>query len=332
MDEAFTLIRDDDGGLDQATPASAPDDSDLLDAYSAAVTGAVDKVAPAVVHLQAGGQGSGSGVIFTPDGFVLTNSHVVHGAQKVEATLSDGRALQAYPVGDDPDTDLALLQLHAPGLAWAGLGASDRVRVGQIAIAIGNPLGFQCTVTAGVVSALGRSLRTQNGRLIDDVVQTDAALNPGNSGGPLVTTRGDIIGINTAIIRGAQGICFAIASNMARYVVAELIRHGRIRRSYIGVAGQNVPIPRRLARAHELELPSGILVVSIEERSPAAAAGLRDGDVIVALAGEPVAGIDELHRHLTDERIGAATTVIVLRGVQRHQLTVVPAESPRSSP
>ena len=326
MDEFFTLIRDDDGGLDQATPASAPDDSDLLDAYSAAVTGAVDKVAPAVVHLQAGGQGSGSGVIFTPDGFVLTNSHVVHGAPKVEATLSDGRVLQAYPVGDDPDTDLALLRLHAPGLAWADLGASDRVRVGQIAIAIGNPLGFQCTVTAGVVSALGRSLRTQNGRLIDDVVQTDAALNPGNSGGPLVSTRGEIIGINTAIIRGAQGICFAIASNMARYVVPELIRHGRIRRSFIGVAGQTVPLARRTVRFHGLSQESGVRIMSIEPGSPAERADLLTGDVIVALDDEPVGAIDALHRRLTAERVGRPCRLTILRRTDKRTHEIVPSE------
>ena len=331
MDADFTLIRDDDGGLDRAA-AGAPDDADLLDAYSAAVTGAVDKVAPAVVHLQVGGaagqaaQGSGSGVIFTPDGFLLTNSHVVHGASRIEAPLPDGRALQAYPVGDDPDTDLALLRLHAPGLAWAGLGPSDRLRVGQIAIAIGNPLGFQCTVTAGVISALGRSLRSRPGRLIDDVVQTDAALNPGNSGGPLVTARGEIIGINTAIIRGAQGICFAIASNMVRFVVAELIRHGRIRRSYIGVAGQTVPLARRTVRFHGLSQESGVRILSIEPGSPAERADLLTGDVIVALDEEPIGAIDALHRRLTAERVGRPCRLTILRRTDKKAVEIVPSE------
>ena len=307
-------------------------DAVLLDAYSLAVIQAVEAVGPAVVKIDIERRGGGSGFIFTPDGFVLTNSHVVSEAQRITATLVDGRAYRADLVGDDPDTDLAVLRIDSPQASWASLGDSRAIRVGQVAIAVGNPYGFQHTVTAGVVSALGRSLRARSGRLMDDIIQTDAALNPGNSGGPLVTTRGEVIGVNTATILPAQGLCFAIASNTVRFVASRLIRDGRIRRSYIGVAGQNVPIPRRLARAHELELSSGVLVVSIEERSPAAAAGLRDGDVIVELAGEPVAGIDELHRHLTDERIGAATTLTVLRGVERRQLTVVPAESPRSSP
>jgi len=326
MDESFTLIRDDDGSLDQATPASASDDSDLLDAYSAAVTGAVDKVAPAVVHLQAGGQGSGSGVIFTPDGFVLTNSHVVHGAQKVEATLSDGRVLQAYPVGDDPDTDLALLQLHAPGLAWAGLGASDRVRVGQIAIAIGNPLGFQCTVTAGVVSALGRSLRTQNGRLIDDVVQTDAALNPGNSGGPLVSSKGEVVGINTAIIAGAQGICFAVSSNTARYVLSQILRHGRVRRAFIGVAAQTLPLPRRMQRALEIEQAAGVIVTGVEAGGPAEKAGLKPRDIVIALDGTPVTGADDLVRLLGGERIDTAVALTAISGGRLKTVAVTPIE------
>lgn len=321
-----------------ATLAETASDGALLDAYSRAVAGAVDRVAPAVVHLQArrrgnGGKaempaGAGSGVIFTPDGFVLTNSHVVHGASAIEATLTDGRTLPAYLVGDDPDTDLALLRVHADQLAHAELGDSAKIRVGQLAVAIGNPFGFQATVTAGVVSALGRSLRSRTGRLIDDIVQTDAALNPGNSGGPLVNAAGEIVGINTAIIPMAQGICFAIASNTARFVVSELMRHGQVRRSYIGVAGQTVPLPRRLVRHHELSVEAGARVMSVEPGSPAAKAGLLSGDIIVGLAGEPVTGVDALHRLMTADRIGERLPLAVLRLTRKLALEIEPAARP----
>jgi S1-C subfamily serine protease len=303
-------------------------DEDLLDAYSKAVTRAVEAVGPAVVKIEAQ-RGAGSGVVFTPDGLVLTNSHVVHTATRATITLPDGSSYRADPVGDDPDTDLAVLRMTMPAgssTAWAQFGDSRALRVGQIAIAIGNPYGFHHSVTAGVVSALGRSLRAKSGRLIDDIVQTDAALNPGNSGGPLVTTRGDVIGINTATILPAQGLCFAIASNTARFVASRLIRDGRIRRSYIGIAGQNVPIPRVQARANQLAVSSGVLVISSEAGSPAAMAGVRNGDVIFAFAGDIVGGLDDLHRRLTDERIGVATALGILRGGRRRQLTVVPTE------
>ncbi len=331
MDEALLFLSDDTDSSVSPTASAVADDV-LLDAYSRAVTGAVEKVAPAVLHLQArrGGDresaGSGSGFLFTPDGFVLTNSHVVQGAAAIEATLTDGRMLQAYSVGDDPETDLAVLRLHAPNLSHAALGDSRAIRVGQLVVAIGNPFGFQASVTAGVVSALGRSLRTQSGRLIDDVVQTDAALNPGNSGGPLVTAAGAAIGINTAIIRMAQGICFAIASNTARFVVGELIRHGRIRRSHIGVAGQNVPLARRIVRFHGLAGESGVRVASVEPGSPAAQAGIEPGDVIVGFDSAPVGGIDDLHRRLTAERVGTPCRIEILRRAEKRVLVVVPAE------
>ena len=305
------------------------DDGDLLDAYSSAVISAVEAVGPAVVKIDLP-RGGGSGVVFTPDGFILTNSHVVDAANHVKVTLPDGRSMRGDLIGRDAATDLAVIRVDGSGvppLAWAALGDSRAVRVGQVAIAIGNPYGFHHSVTSGVVSALGRSLRSQSGRLVDDVIQTDASLNPGNSGGPLVTTRGEVIGINTAMILPAQGLCFAIASNTARFVASRLIRDGRVRRSYIGVGGQNAPIPRAVARAHRLAVSSGVMVASVEAGSPAAAGGLRDGDIILAFAGSPIAAIDDLHRHLTEDRIGVAATVTILRGLSREQLTIVPAES-----
>jgi len=294
------------------SPRPAPDDDELLDAYSKAVVRAVETVGPAVVKIDVDRAG-GSGVVFTPDGFVLTNSHVVERATRLAVMLPDGRTMRADLVGRDADTDLA--------------GNSRSVRVGEVAIAIGNPYGFHHSVTTGVVSALGRSLRARSGRLMDDIIQTDAALNPGNSGGPLVTTRGEVIGINTAMILPAQGLCFAIASNTVRFVAARLMRDGRIRRSYIGVAGQNVPVPRALARANQMAAASGVLVDSVQTNSPAAACGLRHGDIILAFAGEAIAGIDDLHRRLTDDRIGVPSALTILRAGQRRQLTIVPAES-----
>jgi S1-C subfamily serine protease len=304
------------------------DDGELLDAYSKAVVGAVEMVGPAVVKIDVG-RGGGSGVVFTPDGLVLTNSHVVEGADRLTVMLPDGRSMRADPIGRDAHTDLAVIRVdgsQGPPLTWARLGDSRAVRVGQVAIAIGNPYGFHHSVTTGVVSALGRSLRARSGRLMDDVIQTDASLNPGNSGGPLVTTRGEVIGINTAMILPAQGLCFAIASNTARFVAAQLIRDGHIRRGYIGVAGQNVPVPRLMARVNQLAVSAAVLVASIEPDSPAVAAGLRDGDMILSFAGEPITGIDDLHRLLTGDRIGQPSPLTVLRSGRLRQLLLVPAE------
>ncbi|HSY18110.1 MAG TPA: trypsin-like peptidase domain-containing protein, partial [Candidatus Acidoferrales bacterium] len=298
----------------------------------------VAQVGPAVVNIRVHGAqggnrrrgqeagGSGSGFVIAPDGFILTNSHVVHGAVKLEVTLADGRVFPAVLIGDDPETDLAVIRINAPQLAYARFGDSRSIRVGQIAIAIGSPFGFQQTVTAGVVSALGRSMRSQSGRLIDNVIQTDAALNPGNSGGPLVNSRGEIIGVNTAIILPAQGICFAIASNTAEFVTAWLIKEGLIRRSWIGVAGQNVPIHRRVVVFHRLAVDQGVLVSGTEPGSPARRAGFREGDVIVAFNGEPVASIDELHRHLVAGVIGVPSTVTIIRHTEKLKLTVTPQE------
>jgi S1-C subfamily serine protease len=314
---------------------SPPADDELLDSYSATVIRAVEKVGPTVVNIrthQASREnrpdtaGSGSGFVLTPDGFILTNSHVVHDADKLEVTLADGQVHRANLVGDDPETDLAVLRINASPLAHARFGDSKSIRVGQIAIAIGSPFGFQRTVTAGVVSALGRSMRSQSGRLIDNVIQTDAALNPGNSGGPLVNSRGEIIGVNTAVILPAQGICFAIAGNTAEFVAAWLIAEGRIRRSWIGVAGQNVPLHRRVVRFHRLAADRGVLVAGIEPGSPASRAGLREGDVIVAFGGKPVAGIDELHRHLVAKVIGLPSLLTVIRQTEKLEMEVTPAE------
>jgi S1-C subfamily serine protease len=314
---------------------SLPDDDALLDAYSRTVTGVAEKVGPAVVNIRTrsvrrqgpdDSGGSGSGFAITPDGFILTNSHVVHGAECLEVTLSDGRKLSANPVGEDPETDLAVIRVNAAHLVHARLGNAKAIRVGQIAIAIGSPFGFQHTVTAGVVSALGRSMRSQSGRLIDNVIQTDAALNPGNSGGPLVNSRGEVIGVNTAIILPAQGICFAIASSTAEFVAAWLIKEGRIRRSRIGVIGQTVPIHRRVVRFHHLSAEQGVLVAGIEPGSPASRAGMREGDVIVAFNGESVSGIDELHRHLVANVIGRPLPVTMVRHTDKLDLTVTPEE------
>jgi S1-C subfamily serine protease len=305
------------------------DDDELLDAYSKAVIGAVEAVGPAVVNVHRGDAGAGSGVIFTPDGLVLTNQHVVHAANRVEVILPEGRALRADVVGQDEGTDLAVLRVDAT-LPFAQFGDSRRVRVGQVAIAIGNPYGFQHSVTSGVISALGRSLRSQSGRLIDDIIQTDASLNPGNSGGPLVTTRGQVVGINTAMIRPAQGLCFAIGINTARFVASRLIRDGRIRRAYIGIAGQNIDVPRALARAHQVAISSAVRVASVEKDSPAARAGLREGDIVVAFGEIMVAGVDDLHRVLGEEQINKRVDVAVIRAGLRTTVAVVPVESQRN--
>ncbi len=314
------------------SPASASADDELLDAYSRAVVHAAEEVGPSVINIEVfrRGQrhGTGSGFIFTPDGFALTNSHVVHGADRIEVTLADGRHPDAALVGDDPDTDLAVIRVYAPQLRLVRLGESAKTRVGQMAIAIGNPYGFQCTVTAGVVSALGRSFRANTGRLIDDVIQTDAALNPGNSGGPLVNSRGEVIGVNTAVIMAAQGICFAIGIDTAKFVAAWLMKEGKIRRSYLGVGGQNVPLHPRLVRHYQLSASSGVLVISVAEGSPAERGGLREGDLIVELDGHPVPSIDALHKLLTADRIGAPSPLTIIRRTEKLSLVVSPAESP----
>ena len=314
-----------------------PADQRLLDAYSQAVVSAAEAVSPAVVKIdvrrrlstplgQREGAGSGSGFIFTPDGLILTNSHVAGGASKLQVSLNDGSAMDADLVGDDPHTDLALVRVSGGKLPSVALGTSRTLRVGQLAIAIGNPYGFECTVTAGVVSALGRSLRSLSGRLIDDVIQTDAALNPGNSGGPLVDSNGEVIGVNTAIIAAAQGICFATAVDTAKVVVGQLLRHGRVRRGYIGVAGQNTPIPRRLVRHFELPIESGVRVMSVEPASPALGAGLQEGDVIVAWDGQPVGSIDALHRLLTEDYVEKSAEVTLLRRAQKLTREITPVE------
>lgn len=314
-------------------PRSAPEaaDGDLLDAYSHAVTQAVERVAPAVAHVRVvqrrGREGAGSGFLITPDGYLVTNSHVAGGASALEVTLPDGRSAEAQVVGDDPDSDLAVLKVQASDLAWVRFGDSSRVRVGQMAIAIGSPFGFQHTVTAGIVSALGRSMRAQTGRLLDNVMQTDASLNPGNSGGPLVDSRGEVIGVNTAVIRGAQGICFAIGSSTAERVAICLIRDGRVRRARLGVGGQTLPLPRRVVRHFGLPRESGVRIETVESGSPAAAAGLARGDVIVAIDGAPVPDIDALQRALAGEVIARPVEVQVVRRDRTLTIAVTPEES-----
>ncbi len=313
------------------SPSPSRQDGELLDAYSRAVIGAVERVGPSVLHLQveggAGGRsGAGSGVVFTPDGYVLTNSHVASGAKQLTATFPDGRVMNAKLIGDDPDTDLAVLRLAGDAATFARLGDARRLQVGQLVVAIGNPFGFQATVTAGVVSALGRTLRARSGRLIDSVIQTDAALNPGNSGGPLVTSSGEVVGINTAIIAGAQGICFSISANTVEFVASRLIRDGRVRRSYIGLAGQNVVLPRRVVRFHALERESGVRVESTLPDGAGRIAGILSGDIIVSFDGEPVGSVDDLHRLLTEERVGRAVPVTVLRRTEKREMRITPQE------
>jgi S1-C subfamily serine protease len=326
----------------QHVPPLSQNESEAFDAYSKAVIQAADTISPAVVNIEVRPRSSGSkepsraqpyatgsGFVFTPDGYILTNSHVVQGAGQVDVTVSDGRRMRADLVGDDPETDLAVLRITASDLTAAPLGDSNQIRVGQLVIAIGNPYGFQCTVTAGVISALGRSLRARSGRLIDNILQTDAALNPGNSGGPLVSSRAEVIGVNTATIMPAQGLCFAIAINTAKFVAGRLIRDGRIVRGYIGMAGQNVQLPRRLVHFHKVAVPSGVMIVSLEPNSPAERAGLKTGDVIVGLGGKPVASIDDLQRLLSSECVGVAIEIEVVRATELLAVRIVPAESPR---
>ena len=320
------------------SPASpfSPSDGDLLDAYSQAVTTATDAVAPAVVHIEVNAprdgkqrRGTGSGFFFTPDGLLLTNSHVVHDAREIKVTTQDGERFAADIVGDDPDSDLAVVRVSTRGAAHVRFGHSARLKMGQIAIAIGNPLGFEHTVTAGVVSALGRSLRATTGRLIDDVIQTDAALNPGNSGGPLINARGEVVGVNTAIIPGAQGICFATASDSAQWVLQQLLAHGRVRRGWLGIAGMNATLARRIARHHGIENASGVRVRSIEPRSPAGAAGVESGDLIVSLDGELISGIDKLQQTLNAQRIGLPIEIVLLRHTRKVTLQITAIERPQ---
>src|SRR5216117_2904881 len=334
----FLFHETDPGASQPVRGETQPDDSELLDAYSRTVVSAVAGVAPAVVNINVKQRvsarrgerelsGNGSGFVITPDGFILTNSHVVHDATAITVNLSDGREYPARLTGDDPDTDLAVVRIDAPQAAHVRLADSENLRVGQLVIAIGNPLGFEASVTAGVISALGRSMHAQSGRLIDNIIQTDAALNPGNSGGPLVNSAGEVVGVNTAMIRPAQGICFAIASNTAKLVAGWLIRDGRIRRGYIGVAGQNVPVHRRIVRFYGLPLETAVLVVSVENNSPAERAGLREGDLIFAFNGQPVGSVHDLHKVLVGEQIGVSARLTIIRHTEKLELPILPAES-----
>jgi S1-C subfamily serine protease len=322
-----------DGDRPGAPPASASyGDEELLDSYSRVISAVVNRVAPTVVNIRVlsgeRGPGGGSGFIIARDGFILTNSHVVHGARELEVTLHDSRVFPARVVGTDPETDLAVIRIDAPAIQHARLADSSKIRVGQIAVAVGSPYGFQQTVTAGIVSALGRSMRAESGRLMDEIIQTDAALNPGNSGGPLLNSAGEVIGVNTAVILPAQGICFAIASNTARFVTGWLIKDGFIRRSSIGVAGQNVPLHPRVVRFHKLPNDRGVLVIEVEPGSPAAVTGLQKGDTIVGFKGQPISTVDDLHKNLIASEIGIPSPLMLLRGTEKLFRMVVPRELP----
>ncbi len=322
------------GPAQEPPPEPDPQETEALDAYSRVVVRVAEQLRPAVVNLSGSGrsEGSGSGILFTPDGFLLTNQHVVGRRRQVRVRLNDGRDLSGRVVGADPWTDLAVVQAEADSLPHAALGDSARLRVGQLVVAIGSPFGFDSTVTAGVVSALGRTLRSITGHLVDNVIQTDAALNPGNSGGPLVDSRGQVIGINTAIIRPAQGICFSIPINMAKHILPQLMQHGRVVRGYLGLHGRNVPLPRGLARRFNLEQAGGVEVVGVETGGPAEQAGLLEGDVIVDLGDKPTATVDDLHKLLTQLPVGVPAAVVVLRGERRLERFVVPNEYPNPAP
>ena len=334
LDTSLAYLLDSDSADQPSAPIAPPEERVYFDAYSEAVSSVVETVGPAVVRVDRGGSGrnrdrggTGSGVVISPDGLVLTNAHVVNGAHDIRLTDTEGRTTEARLLGIDPDTDLALLRADAArSLAFALLGNSKGLRRGQLAIAIGNPLGFESTVTAGVISALGRSLRATTGRMIEDLIQTDAALNPGNSGGPLVSSRGEVIGINTAVIMGAQGICFAVASNTAQHVLGEIIRHGRVRRAHIGVAAQTAPVPRRHALAAGIDNRSGALLTAVLPGGPADRAGLLSHDLAVRLDGTPVTGVDDLIRLLDHSRIGKAVTIQVLRLGRLRAFELTPVE------
>jgi S1-C subfamily serine protease len=340
MKQPIALLSLAGSGEPKSAPSPEPNgDLALLDAYSRAVVAAVERVQPTVVTVEVRRRverrgrsrelpGAGTGFVLTTDGFALTNSHVVHDASRVDVILAEGRRVRADRVGDDPDTDLAVLRVDAQDLPTAELGDSRALRVGQLVVAIGHPLGFQSTVTAGVVSALGRTFRSGNGRLLDEVIQTDAALNPGNSGGPLANSRGEVIGVNTAVILPAQGLSFAVGINTAKLVAAQLIKEGRVRRARIGVSAQNVPLRRLVVREHHLDVPGGVLVLGVEPAGPADRAGLRQGDVIVSVDGHGVAGVDDLHRILGAEAIGRRVPVVVVREREKLELTVEPVEAP----
>jgi S1-C subfamily serine protease len=327
--ELVPVLNESAANFGSQSPDESFGDDALLDSYSRTVSAVVNRVAPSVVNIRVAGRGGGSGFIIARDGFILTNSHVVHGGTEFEVTLHDARIFPAQLIGEDPDTDLAVLRIDAANLQHVRLADSAKIRVGQITVALGSSFGCQQTVTAGIVSALGRSMRADSGRLMDDIIQTDAALNPGNSGGPLVNSAGEVIGVNTAVILPAQGICFAIASNTAQFVAAWLIKEGRIRRSTIGIAGQNVPLHPRVVRFHKLPRPAGVLVKEVEPHSPAARAGIREGDTIVGFNGQPIATIDDLHRRLVASEIGVPSPMMLLRKAESIFVTVVPVELAR---
>lgn len=335
----FLNAADTANGQPEGDAPSVSADAELLDAYSQAVMGAVSKAGPSVVGIRVvskrsrgrgGSGGAGSGFVITPDGYVLTNSHVVDRSDSIEVTTSEGEVYRANLVGDDPDTDLAVVRIDAPNLVHAELGDSQKLKVGQLLVAIGSPYGFQQSVTAGVLSAYGRSLRSRTGRLIDNVIQTDAALNPGNSGGPLVDSRGRVVGVNTAIIQPAQGLCFAIAINTARYVASKLITEGRVRRGVIGVAVQTIPLHRRTVRFHGLRTGSAVLVTSVEDGSPARKAGVREGDIVVAFDAHPIETVDDMHRQLSEDRVGETVILTIIRRTQKLDVEIVPKESVRN--